>query len=83
MGELFDDAVIDALVEDEVAFGCQLLGCRQLFPQLFFGRVLEHDLTVVERLQGGVGVHIDGGVEDGAPVDVGERGDVGAAAGQA
>ena len=81
MGELAHDAVVDSFVEDEVAVGVDFHGIGVLFAQVLVGGKKDY-FAVVGRLDGGVGIHIDGGVEDGTAIDVGIWGDVGAAAGE-
>ena len=72
MCELFDNAIINAFVKNEVAFGGYILRSCKRFSQLFLGRILEHNLPVVQRLKGGIGVHVDRGVEDSAAIDIGK-----------
>ena len=82
MRELFDDTVIDPFMQDEETFGVEFLAAVELLAQFGAGGVVEHYLAVVGGFQRGVGIHVDGGVEDGSAIDVRKGGYIGATAGQ-
>ena len=80
MGKIADYPVINSFMQVEVPVNCKLV-CHFQCIKLIFINGIEYDRAIVCGFYTGIGIHTDGGIQDGTAVEFRKGSHIGTSAG--